>query len=181
MRLGRLFCCLVLIGISAVAAYAQTPINPSSLGGDPTIVFKKDPPGCTPPTCYNLDYTAAGTIVFFNVIPNQPVPPEYNCIATGGLVCSVDVTVGPPEELIAVAIFGTADQTFSLTITGGPINLVIPTSGITCLDDECAAGEPIPLDPTPEPGTALLYMTGLVLLGFGVSKRWKASSALRPY
>jgi len=180
MRLGRVFCSLVLLGISAVAAYAQTPINPSSLGNDPTIVFKPDPPGCTPPTCYNLEYTAAPDIVFFNVDPPLPVPPDYTCIATGGLVCNVDIS-GSPEEFLTVGLYGLEDQTFTLSIMGGPVTLVIPPTGITCLDDDCTPGESIALDPTPEPGTAFLYMTGLVLLGCGVRKRWKANSALRPY
>ncbi len=177
VRLARVACFLILLGFSAIAAQAAiTPVDPSSVLGDPTIIFKGDPPGCTPPFCYNLSYTDAPNIVFFNVTPPLPVPPTYNCVTTGGLNCSVDVFGG---EFITVGLQGDNNENFSLSITGGPVTLTIPSSGISCIGGDCTPGESITLDPIPEPRTALLYLTGLVFLGWLIRKRLVANSIFK--
>lgn len=181
--LVRVACLLIVAAGTAVTAHATvTAVDPGSLAGDPTIIYKGggDPPSCAPPYCYNLSYTAAPAIVFFNVTPPLPAnPPTYNCIATGGLNCSVDINLA--NEFISVALYGLTNQDLELSITGGPVMLTIPSTGITCLDSDCTPGETVSLAPVPEPNSAMLWFTGLFFLACGFRRHSRLLRSLKAH
>jgi len=172
MRLGRLFCSLILFVISAIAAHAQTPINPSSLAGaDPTISVRSPDPACG--GCVDLTYTgsAATEMVFFFAAPSPIViPPDYSCVvdpsSTNPINCAaVDElnSMGQPVFTgVDLTVFGLfSGETFSFSATGGTVELIVPGG------EGFGQGGTMILGPTPEPGTALLFVTGLVfLVGF---------------
>lgn len=185
MRLGRVLCFLMLFGSSAVAAYAQTPISPSSLtGADPTISVRSPDPACT--DCIDLTFTgtpppAPSMTTFFFAVSGYPptgiiIPPDYSCAvdstSTNPIACNVvTMLIGGNPEFVGVDLIVynlTNLESFSFSATGGPVTLMVPgDSGLTCNADTPCPDGMMMIGPTPEPGTALLFMTGLVfLVGF---------------
>lgn len=199
MKIARLLCVLVVLGISAFAADAQTPIDPSSVIPDPTINFHRPDPPCVPGTCVDFAYTGpneANGEIFFGTVSPIPIPPEYSCTYNGDPnSCFVDLqlsdTIPPfPIDFLGVGFIiptplcnGTGgcgpQTTFSIDAVGigNSFVLTVPTDQLSCIAPACAGGT-ISLDPiatTPELGTALLYLTGLVsLVGFA-RKRFGAN------
>jgi hypothetical protein len=191
MKIARVLCVLVVLASSAIAAHAQTPIDSNSVIPDPTINFHRPDPACDPGICVDFAYTgtnsATGGEIFFGTVTPLPIPPEYSCTYNGDPnACFVDLEysdgVPPfPIDFLGVGFFvptplcngvGCGPQTtFSIDAAGigNPFVLTVPTGQLSCLDPACPGGT-ISLDPiptTPELGTALLYLTGLVsLVGF---------------
>ena len=184
MRLGRVFFFVILFGSSAFAAYAQTPV-------DPKVLFSTPDPSCTPPYCVDLEYvgSSGGTGTFFFEVASYPTgipePPAYSCgvidtqVPPPATLPSCKVNQLPEPPLTPTDFFGitltvpdiTNGQTFSITVDGGPVNLILPTgvnaSGPLDCTSGCGEGGGISLDPTPEPGTALLFVSGLIgVVGF---------------
>jgi hypothetical protein len=185
-KLARALCFLVILGSSAVAAYAQTPIDASGLAGaDPTISVRSPDPACT--DCVDLTWNGTAPPTgsetdFFFYVPGYPptgiiIPPDYSCevdpSSTNPIACNAltKFISGNPEfvgvELIVYSL--TDGESFSFGATGGRVTLVVPAdSGLTCnADTPCNPDGSFMIGPTPEPGTALLFMTGLIpLVGF---------------
>ena len=171
-----------------MAAYAQTPIDPSSVIGDPRIILHTPDPACNPPSCVSLEYTGPSSTLgtfFFPVSSwptGAPIPPEYSCEVIDTQVpppssppsCVVDDLPGyplTPTEFFGVTLSVpdiTNGQTFSISVTGGSVGLLLPSGPNASGPLECTPGctptGRIFLESTPEPGAALLYVTGLVLL-----------------
>jgi hypothetical protein len=199
MKMVRLVCFLAILGGSAVAAYAQTPIDSNSVIPDPTINLHRPDPACTPGTCVDFEYTgtnsADGGVLFFGASPSLPIPPEYSCTYNDNpLLCYVVEQNSPTFPFLPIAFLGVGflvntplcngdgcgpQTTFSMNATGigNPFVLSVPSDMLSCISPACPGGT-IALDPiptTPELGTALLYMTGLVfLVGFS-RKRFGAN------
>jgi len=192
MKIVRVLCVLVVLGTSAIAAHAQTPIDSNSVIPDPTINFHHPDPPCTLGVCVDFAYTGAnsntGGLIFFGTVSPLPIPPEYSCAYNGDPnACFVDLEYSAtnppfPIDFLGVGFFVTtplcnglddcgAQTTFSINAVGigNPFVLTVPTDLLSCIAPACAGGT-ISLDPiptTPELGTALLYLTGLVsLVGF---------------
>jgi hypothetical protein len=192
MKIARLLSVLVVLGTWAIAAHAQTPIDPSSVIPDPTINFHRPDPTCDPGVCVDFAYTgansASGGEIFFGTVTPLPIPPEYSCTYNGDPnACFVDLkysTTDPPFpiDFLGVGFFITTplcnglddcgpQTTFSIDATGigNSFLLTVPTDLLSCTSPACPGGT-ISLEPiatTPEVGTALLYLTGLVsLVGF---------------
>jgi hypothetical protein len=126
--------------------------------------------------------------LFFSSVPAFPTgvpenPPAFGCTF---------IDDGSPEPCITddngTSFFGftlflpgaTNGQTFSLTVMGDPITLALPP-GQVCVGDsipDCSDASTVTVDPTPEPTTALLFMSGIVLLSLVVftKKRLAADS-----
>jgi len=74
----------------------------------------------------------------------------------------------------------TMGQTFSLTVTGDPITLSLPPMNV-CVGNSianCSDATEVTVDPTPEPSTALLFLSGIALLSMAgfAKKRFAADS-----
>jgi hypothetical protein len=197
MKLTRLFFFLMILGGLAIAARAQTPLPAPSSGGaaDPRIVvpdacpadafcanLTAGPLGISIPECGNTIVggdllLAAGLCqdLFFEVATGPiSVPPVWTC--------SSDYTAGtPPVGFLQSAPNGTifpptfsgcafadggipAGTTISIAVEGVGgvpppyVTFVIPAG----FED---AGSDITL--SPEPGTSLLFMSGLLLISLG--------------
>jgi hypothetical protein len=186
--LVRVVCFLIAFGGLAIAACAQTPIDPSSVPD--ALVHMSTPDGCNPPYEICFEYTGptlpswAVLPVFFSADPEptvfDPTTTSYQCDTIGPLYCYMMVT-DPPETADFWGMFlfipGAFDgETFGMTVTGGPVSFG-SSGGLPCIAG-CVTGEPFTVDPTPEPSTALLYMSGLLLflLGGFAKKRLGAHS-----
>jgi hypothetical protein len=195
IKLARALCFLAILASSAVAAYAQTPIDASSLtGADPTISVRSPDPACT--DCVDLTWTgtappAPSTTTFFFAVSGYPptgviIPPDYSCAvdpsSTNPIACNtVTMLIGGKPEFVGVDLIVynlTNSESFSFSATGGPVTLVVPAdSGLTCnADTPCNAGGSFLIGPSPEPGTALMFMTGLVLLVGFSWRRFRGNS-----
>lgn len=176
MKLARVFCFLIILASSAIAAYAQTPIDPSSVINDPHVVLNSPDPACPlGDYCVDLTYSTTHTgPVFVPVLtflvpdpPGElPVPPAYSCSSNVFLLCLTDYSgfqgFKPTEFNGFTLLFGILynGQTFILESTG-PIQLELP-SGFACNPASLCPDGVVTF--SPEPGTALLFMTGLLLL-----------------
>jgi len=194
MRLARVVFMVALLGLFAVAVRADDTSAP-----DPIAHFESPDPACTPPFCATVTYTGGTTsstvTLFFASVPPFPTgvpanPPAFSCTFIDDLVsmpCSADEGNVPPGvgdntffgftlTLLPGATFG---QTFTLTVDGGPITLSLP--GDVCAGDstDCTSGGNVTVDPTPEPSTALLFLSGLALLSLaGVGKRYFGANSI---
>lgn len=159
---------------SAVAAHAQTPVSSSSLTGDPTIIYRGDPP-CSPPFCYDLSYTGSVPVNLFFAAPSpyQPDASSFNCMGTSTLICGI--ASNGLNDFLGVNLAILQDQSFSISVTGGSVSLTIPTE-LACLNG-CTPGSTVTINPVPEPPIALLYFTGLLLLGYVGRKTAKVHRA----
>jgi hypothetical protein len=190
MRLGRVFCFLILFGLSAIAAYAQTPVAPSTVIPDPKVLFSTpDPPCPTGEYCVDLIYngTTPLTVDFMELEvatpPGElPNPLSYSCGGNVFAACSiVDNSPTPPPtptELFGFFFYTpegdtapifSPGETFSVTSTA-PITLLLPDVPFVTCDppSSCPLVNGAPqIDLSPEPGTALLFMSGLIsVIGF---------------
>ncbi len=184
MKSLRWFGLLLILGMSAVAANAQTGIAP----GDPVLAI--DDPDCDGlPFCVDLTYqgTTGDQLLAF-LVPAPPgylpVPPSYTCTTNIPNATVMTLTTGQPAyEFNGCNFYGYLTQNDVYTVSSdAPITLTIPADNMgnplfTCTDDsaQCPGGDEINL--SPEPGTALLYFTGLVFL-VGFVKRRLTSNLL---
>jgi hypothetical protein len=201
MKIARVLCFLVALGISAIATYAQTPLPAltSAGAGDPKLVF---PDACpTGAICSTITTTTAVDI------PDCTKKDTLSeCLAIGLVFpLASPISVGPrlsslwyctqdmPDTFDEAAALGTtyilgfeisshfapqfpgetgtftgceywsgdlsAHTTYGVADVGGTAPFLIPEGhGI---ED---AGDPAF---TPEPGTSLLYVSGLLLISLG--------------
>lgn len=187
-KLARVFCFLVILGSSAVAAYAQTPIDSSSVIGDPTVAAR-DPSCPTDAYCVPITYDGTKSHYYGSIfdaltflVPDPPGPlpngSSYTCetgvsgdIFKHCLVIALPTPLFPltdPIDFYGVLFWGgtlTPDEVVTLSSVGGPVEFDLPAN---------FKGPKI-IDLSPEPGTALLYMTGLVVLVGFVRKRFGAN------
>jgi hypothetical protein len=181
MKLTRVFFFLVILGSSAVAADAQTSIAPT----DPRIVFNTPDPACPAGMyCVNLTYTGPQENALIFGVPGPPgsfleAAPlyTYSCVSNAFAGCQPDENQAG-TEFFAYSLFDgsvTSGETFSLTSTG-PIQLTLPT-GFTCNPGSACSmvNGVLVADLTPEPGTAILFMSGLIFVVGLTSKRLVAN------
>ena len=182
-KLTQGVCFLIIFGSSAIAAYAQTAVDP--FAGDSHVILNgPDPCGDVEQYCVDLTYSGTGTGFFFLASPTPlPEPPADTCDADN-FKCQPFNLPCPPPNFTSECFYGflfydfmgdygevPKNSEFSL-YTNEPITLSLTGTGLGCSDGGCAGPD---VTWTPEPGTALLYMTGLALLvGFG-RKRFRAS------
>lgn len=193
MKSLRWFGLLLILGISAVATKAQTAAP------DPGIFL--DDPSC-PSGVYCVDLTYDGTSPLtiapflssfppptpFNVsVPDPPgsysaLPPLYTCNSN---IFSTSLPTGtlsltPGDSAFTGCDFwggtinpGTPGMPTVLTLyaVGGPVELAVPED-FSC-SGSCSDGIAY-LGPTPEPSTALLYLTGILCLVVFGRRRLKA-------
>jgi hypothetical protein len=133
--------------------------------------------------------------LFFASVPPFPTgvpanPPAFSCTFLDYGVpqtCSADEGNVPPGAgdnaffgfTLTLLPGATNGQTFTLTVDGGPITLTLP--GDICEGDstDCTPGGNVTVDPTPEPSTALLFLSGLALLSLvGVGKRYFGANSV---
>lgn len=183
---------LIILGSSAIAAHAQTSEDLSSLLGDPTIsVRSPDPcPGCVDLTWTGTPPMHPSQTTFFFAVSGYPpsgvvIPPDYSCVvdpsSTNPINCNaLTMLIGGEPEFIGVnlIVYNLTDlETFGFSATGGGVTLVVPPdSGLSCNPSTPCVDDRFFIGTTPEPGTALLYMTGIVffLIGFA-RKRFRVS------
>ena len=188
MKLGRVFWLLAILGTSAVAAQAHTPIDSGSLISDPRVILN-DPSCPTGAYCVDLLYIGPTLTVgpfpfhtpFVLSTPSpDPVPPIYTC---GSNIFDVSLPTGtitsfrPLRGTFTGCDFWdgtiTSGETVTLSAAGGPVQFTLPT-GFSCPDGGCSDGI---IDLSPEPAAALLYMTGLIFLA-GLGRRKPLSFSL---
>jgi hypothetical protein len=199
-KIGLVVGFLIVLGSSAVAAHAQTAVDPSSVA-DPRIgvldpfcpadsycatiesgsaetvaycdplILVLDPSGCPVPS--------GDSSPFILAVPTPPgsysVPPLYTCYS------DVFLESLPTGTLFPLTFTGCnfadgmipANTPITISATGGPVVLDLPP-GFTC--SEGCSGDQIDL--TPELGTGFLFLTGLLLLSLGAfaRKRFGANS-----
>jgi len=184
MKLGLVFCSLILFGISAIAAKAQTPVDPHE------TLNKPDPACPSGDFCADLVWEGGTEHVpsLTFLVPNPPGelaenPPIYSCSTNVFTMCKANdnSSVIPPvigTEIFSFQFYGgnpllTDGDTF-IYFTDQPIGeLILPAGLCPISDPECSLGTMITL--SPEPGTSLLYMTGLVFLVAFTTKRFGAN------
>lgn len=178
MRQVAKFACLLMVwGIVAVAAHADSTTTTTSTTADPTIILND--PSC-PDGAYCVDLTfvgngdvQAGTQQTFDssnpleFTTPYPFPNglSYTCSSDTFANCNTIVTAAPPIDLNGVYFWNgtlTVGNTYTIGSQGGPLLLDLP-SDFTCTVG-CSNGV---IDLTPEPGTIILFAIGfLFLLGF---------------
>jgi hypothetical protein len=190
MKLTRLFFFLMILGSLAIAAHAQTPLPAPTSGGagDPRIVF----PDACPADAFCADLTTGDTAItiakcpggdielalggcsdlFFGVATGPiSVPPFWTCASddTGGVGFLQSAPNGtfPPLKFTGCAFADgsiPANTTISVAVEGlggAPppvVTFVIPAGFVD-------AGSDITF--SPEPGTSLLFVSGLLLISLG--------------
>ena len=190
---------LIVLGGSAVATHAQTPV-------DPTIALHyPDPAACpTGAYCVNLDFdNTTGFPEYINELfptvppsglpdtlsPGPPPSVTYSCDGSGGLFLFYAVT-DPPFPVFPVlqtsasflgcdfaGIVPPGESTYTISSSGGPIVLELPPgSDFSCQAGQSCSGNDIDL--TPELGTGILFLSGLLIFSLGgfARKRFGVSS-----
>jgi hypothetical protein len=165
-KLVRIVCFLIIFGAWATAAHAS----------DALINF--DDPLCTPgPGCVQLEYTGTpGPVIFFPILvanppgfyPDPAPPNNYNCASN---IFVFSFPLADPTQFFGCGfLLGILENNtpYSLSITGAniPINLSLD-SDLKCAPSDptsICSGDKATVDPTPEPSTALLYTSGLLLI-----------------
>jgi hypothetical protein len=177
MKLGRVLFLVALIGVCGGVARASV----TAPKADARVIFNTPDPTCAPGYyCVDLTYTGP-TESYPDLIFSVSNPPgelsdpsSYVCTTNVFATCS-NITNAPPTELYGFLLDGgdptiTHGQTFSLS-SSGPIDLTIPTGSDGMQIFSCGPGSDCKngvAELSPEPGTAILFMSGLIsLLGFG--------------
>jgi hypothetical protein len=188
MRFARILSLVALVGFWAVAARADT-----SVPVDPIAHFESPDPPCTAPYCTEATYigptTSSTVTLFFASVPPFPTgvpanPPVFGCdFIDGGspMPCSPDEIGNTFFGFVLTLLPGaTNGQTFSLTVSGGPITLTLPSNVCAGDSTDCTGGGNVTVDPVPEPGTGLLLLSGVAMLFLaGVArKRFGPSSVV---
>jgi hypothetical protein len=176
MRLARVLCLVTLVGFCAVVARGD------ATAPDPHAVLNSDPcPVLADSVCIAVNYTGPSYFVtildpLLFLVPGGPVPanpPAYTCSTDLGpfAQCAPIENIfhfpPPPNEFFGFAFWGfyLTDTTYDVAVAGGPISLDLPDD-FTCDPSTpgCSdGGDGITL--TPEPGTGVLFVSGLILLG----------------
>lgn len=201
MKIARVLCFLIIFGSSAIAAHAQTPLGPSGGAGDPRIIL----PDACPADAYCANLMTNSTGITIAACPGGDLalalglcPDLFLKVATGPIsvppiwTCSSDYAAGPPVvgflqsapngTLSPLTFTGCAfadgsipgGTTISIAVEGfggvppPAVTFVIPAGFVD-------AGMDITL--SPEPGTSLLFMSGLLLIGFFARKRFGTTSS----
>lgn len=178
MKLARVFCFLIILGSSAIAAHAQTD-----------AIIHIDDPLCTPgPTCVNLLYIGP-TVTIPNVgpppdlvfllpvtnppgfVPDPAYPDNINC-GSDVFSTSTPVTDAGATEFFACSFSGgtlTNDMTYSISDVGATsqIPLSVDNTMWQCAPDTSCTQPDISIGFAPEPGTSLLFMTGILMFSLG--------------
>jgi hypothetical protein len=186
MKLTRIFLFALLVAASGIAAFAQTPV-------DPTIQTQKIDPACGFPTtiiCY--DGSAPLSIVF---TPTLSVQFEYTPVIPSSLLTDfkLDLTSVPTltsfgcqtDIWVNCSITDLGSGTWQFEMSGGYTGVIDPIGTIKCNYNDGAGGfcpgylangdgasiNAIPLvSETPEPASVILFGTGLLSI-FKASKR----------
>lgn len=166
MKLGRTFCFLVVFASWAIAAHGQTAIDAGSIDGDAKIILND--PSCAEIYCVELEATTSlsspPSVLSFGVPTAGPIPP-------GGVTCASNVFAGCMPLEVGGDFYGLSF--FDGSVTDGeilylssnePIKLTLPT-GFSCEPPSSCPGGEISL--SPELGSGILFMSGLVFLVFG--------------
>jgi hypothetical protein len=172
MKLGRVLFLVALIGVCALAARASDTDTSGSVISDPKYILNGSPCGY-PDNCIDLTYTGrTGPILdltFLLPSPGPISPAGYSCGSDDFLGCLIleNGIFCPRNEFCGVSfLLGYLKNGESVTFSSNDPSLPI-TDFLY----------PSSLAATPEPDTALLFMTGLVslsLVGFA-RKRFRAN------
>ena len=179
MKFARVFCFLVILGSSAIAAYAQTPIDPSSSNGDIHVVLND--PTCAYTLCVELIVTGEKNVdfLFFPVTGGTYPPPIVCSTDIADWTCNADID---HRQLMGFAFYqdapnGLSPGTLLDISSNGPV-LLGQSGNTACVPaSACTGGELGPLA-APEPRSYVLFMTGLLLFSLGgfARKRLGANS-----
>lgn len=183
MRLAWALGVLATLGGFVIPAHASvTGIDPSSIINDPTIEL--DDPSCPSGAfCVDLTYTGPSTFFFLPPLifsvrnpPGEfPVPPVYTCESNIFAVNLALPLFSKSEFTGCLFDLGELTHNEPLTISslGGPVELTLPNN-FSC--PSCSDGT---INLSPEPGTAILYVSGLLCLVGIIRKRFRADSRAR--
>jgi hypothetical protein len=188
MRLARVLFMVALVGVFAVAARADgtAPV-------DPLAHFDSPDPDCTAPYCTEVTYLGSTTSsmveLFFSSVPPLSMggvpanPPAFSCTFMDDGTTDPCVTDEIGNTFFGFDLFlplgATNGQTFSITVVGAPLTLTLPSTVCEGNSTDCSGGGNITVDPAPEPGTALLFMSGFVLLFLaGVARKRFATDSV---
>ena len=186
MNLARILCLFLFAACSAIAAFAQTPT-------DPTIITQKIDPACGFPTtiiCY--DGSAPLSIVFS---PTLSVQFEYTPVNPASLLTDFKLNLTSVPALtsfgcqtdiwVNCAITDLGGGVTQFEMSGGYTGVIDPIGTIKCNYNDGAGGfcpgylangdgasiNAVPLvSETPEPASVILFGTGLLSI-FRASKR----------
>jgi len=194
MKLTRMFCFLIILGASAVAAYAQTPVDPIARIngiGDPecdgiTILCITD---YMPNAIATNDGTAVLSVVYSPDLDiefsfDDPAHDIHSPAILGELFLQYTDVPALTSFECESNIWAHCAQT---DLGGGVTQFALTGSGL-CVDDATlytcpgfmsaqegatATNTPI-VSPVPEPGSMALFGTGLILLFVGTRRRIQA-------
>ncbi|HEX5425946.1 MAG TPA: hypothetical protein VFW94_20525 [Candidatus Acidoferrales bacterium] len=174
-RVAQFACLLMILGIVAVAAHADSTTG-TVAPPDPKVILN-DPSCPQGAYCVNLTYTGRASATYTSDDPlefltPQPVPDglSYTCGSdTPSITCQVIVSQPPPVQFLGAYFWGmtlSPGEVVTIGSQGGYLDLDLP-SDFVCTDGGCTNGV---IDLTPEPSTAILYFLGFGLL-FACTKR----------
>lgn len=171
MKLARLFCFLIILGSSAITAYAQTPLDPR--------VIVNDPAGCTIPP--GISYNGPGPLVESYSSPEcftYTGAPNLTTLIlqfTGVPVatpfaCQTDIWVD-----CTISDLGGGITQFDLSGGPGACNFNDGIGGncpgfLTTGQSATVTFEPV-INETPELGSIVLFGTGLIAIFMGAKRR----------
>ena len=191
MKLARVFCFLLILGSSAIAAHAQTNTD---------AIIHIDDPSCTPGSnCVVLEYTGP-TVDIPNLgpppqltfllpvtnppgfVPDPPSPSNINC-GSDVFSSSTAITNNGATEFFGCSFAGgtlTNDTLYSISDDGATSQVPLTVDGSIwqCAPDTSCTQDDISISFAPEPGTSLLFMTGILVFSLGgfARKRFGATS-----